>query len=211
MRPRPVSPLPAHTISCSDCCSAPSQQQTAPRLGVAIGLICRACSINMHTSSPVLRVLPTHRVVGNCVAGRNHRYFAGFLIAGQLGCLFCLAGAIWRLRQKGLPTCVRFWGFWRGRGCARSVAEQIQAGLSYRSPQLFYQRLAALSISCSAGLQNAAGCQLSRHCLCLCACRPGTWMGAEGFLLIVAAVVYGYTATMLIFGTAHCLGIICGR
>lgn len=81
-------------------------------------------------------------VVGNCVAGRNHRYFAGFLIAGQLGCLLCLAGAIWRLRQKGLPS-------------------------------------------------------------------PGTWMGAEGFLLIVAAVVYGYTATMLIFGTAHCLGIIC--
>lgn len=36
-------------------------------------------------------------------------------------------------------------------------------------------------------------------------------MGAEGFLLIVAAVVYGYTATMLIFGTAHCLGIIFGR
>lgn len=55
--------------------------------------------------------------------------------------------------------------------------------------------------------------------LCVCfyangcdvACRPGTWMGTESFLLIVAAVAYGYTATMLLFGTFHCLSIVCGE
>jgi hypothetical protein len=41
-------------------------------------------------------------------------------------------------------------------------------------------------------------------------CRQGAWMGTESFLLIVAAVVYGYNATMLLFGTFHCLSIICG-
>lgn len=115
MQPKPLSPgTTASThrqLQCRlpGCSSASSQQQTAPRPGVANGPICRACSMSAHTSTPVLRVLP-HRVVGNCVAGRNHRYFAGFLIAGQLGCLFCLAGAIWRLRQKGLPTCVLLGG-----------------------------------------------------------------------------------------------------
>lgn len=36
-------------------------------------------------------------------------------------------------------------------------------------------------------------------------------MGAESFLLLVAAVVYGYTATMLLFGTVHCFAVICGE
>jgi len=36
-------------------------------------------------------------------------------------------------------------------------------------------------------------------------------MGTESFLLIVAAVAYGYTATMLLFGTFHCLSIVCGK
>jgi len=42
--------------------------------------------------------------VGNCIAGRNHRFFAGFLLAGQAGCLLNLGGAIWRLQQRRLPT-----------------------------------------------------------------------------------------------------------
>lgn len=41
--------------------------------------------------------------------------------------------------------------------------------------------------------------------------RAGGWMGAESLLLIIAAVVYGYTATMLLFGTLHCLAIVCGE
>lgn len=42
------------------------------------------------------------RVVGNCIAGCNHRFFAGFLISGQLGCLLGLGAAIWRLQQRGI-------------------------------------------------------------------------------------------------------------
>ena len=36
-------------------------------------------------------------------------------------------------------------------------------------------------------------------------------MGTESFLLLLAAIAYGYNATMLLFGTLHCCGIVCGE
>eukprot|EP00775_Hariotina_reticulata_P004399 gene4399-4652_t len=43
-------------------------------------------------------------VVGNCIAKSNHRFFAGFLVAAQIGCMLMLGGAVWRLHRRGLPT-----------------------------------------------------------------------------------------------------------
>jgi hypothetical protein len=45
-------------------------------------------------------------VVGSCIAQRNHRFFAGFLVCAQSGCLLGLGGCVWRLQQRGLPRCV---------------------------------------------------------------------------------------------------------
>lgn len=42
-------------------------------------------------------------VVGNCIGGGNHRFFAGFLVAAQAGCLVMAGGGAWRLRQLGFP------------------------------------------------------------------------------------------------------------
>jgi hypothetical protein len=36
-------------------------------------------------------------------------------------------------------------------------------------------------------------------------------MGVESLLLIFLCVVYGYHATVLLFGTSHCLAIIFGE
>lgn len=36
-------------------------------------------------------------------------------------------------------------------------------------------------------------------------------MGAESFLILLAAIVYGYHATLLLFGSLHCLAITCGE
>jgi hypothetical protein len=36
-------------------------------------------------------------------------------------------------------------------------------------------------------------------------------MGAESLLLIFLCVVYGYHATVLLFGTSHCLAIVLGE
>eukprot|EP00877_Chromochloris_zofingiensis_P003793 jgi/Chrzof1/13414/Cz07g32050.t1 len=80
-------------------------------------------------------------VVGNCIAKYNHRFFVGFLLSAQIGCLLLLAGAIWRLRARGFPG--------------------------------------------------------------------GTmWKGAESYLLLFLAVVYGYHSLMLLFGTSHCCSIL---
>jgi len=38
-------------------------------------------------------------VVGNCIARNNHRFFAGFMVAAQIGCILMAAGAGWRLRR----------------------------------------------------------------------------------------------------------------
>lgn len=36
-------------------------------------------------------------------------------------------------------------------------------------------------------------------------------MGTESFLITFLAVVYGYHAVLLIFGTMHCLSILLGE
>ena len=36
-------------------------------------------------------------------------------------------------------------------------------------------------------------------------------MGVENLLLIFLCVVYGYHATVLLFGTSHCLALILGK
>eukprot|EP00879_Flechtneria_rotunda_P019719 GHRR01020720.1.p1 GENE.GHRR01020720.1~~GHRR01020720.1.p1 ORF type:complete len:176 (+),score=40.19 GHRR01020720.1:770-1297(+) len=41
-------------------------------------------------------------VVGNCIAKNNHRFFAGFLLAAQAGCILLCAGAAWKLQQRGV-------------------------------------------------------------------------------------------------------------
>jgi hypothetical protein len=76
----------------------------------------------------------------------------------------------------------------------------------------FWVRAAAyqhrVELHCAAAVRTKGVMPCS--CAAAAMCRPGVWMGAENFLLIVAAVVYGYNATMLLFGTFHCLSIICG-
>jgi hypothetical protein len=36
------------------------------------------------------------------------------------------------------------------------------------------------------------------------------WRNGETYVLMMAVVVYGYHALALLFGTAHCLGVVCG-
>lgn len=41
--------------------------------------------------------------------------------------------------------------------------------------------------------------------------NDGSTQNAESYILLVLAVVYGYHAVMLLFGTAHCLAVVCGE
>jgi hypothetical protein len=41
-------------------------------------------------------------VVGNCIGGLNHRFFAGFMVAGQWGSGLLAGGAAWRLKSLGV-------------------------------------------------------------------------------------------------------------
>jgi hypothetical protein len=42
-------------------------------------------------------------VMGTCIARLNHRFFAAFLMAAQIGCGLMMGGSIWRLRKLGFP------------------------------------------------------------------------------------------------------------
>jgi hypothetical protein len=71
------------------------------------------CALRLANLAPL--PLPASRaptscgVVGNCVGGGNHRFFAGFLVMSQMGCAILGGGAVWGLRHRGFPgRCVFF-------------------------------------------------------------------------------------------------------
>ncbi|KAK9861674.1 hypothetical protein WJX84_011405 [Apatococcus fuscideae] len=43
-------------------------------------------------------------IVSNCIGRRNHRFFAAFLVAGQIGTAWLAIAASWRLRRLGFPS-----------------------------------------------------------------------------------------------------------
>ena len=43
-------------------------------------------------------------VVSNCIGRRNHRFFASFLMAGQIGTAWLAIAASWRLNRLDFPA-----------------------------------------------------------------------------------------------------------
>lgn len=114
------------------------------------------------------------------------------MLARQTGCILLPAQLKCALTEGAATKgCCCVGGTWHATGAQQS---QSRLQLRAKTPRV----LPAF----------VAGCLM-----CVCRSRrPGTqWMGTESFLLILAAVVYGYTATVLLFGTMHCLSLVLGE
>ena len=72
------------------------------------------CVPGVHAQMPSLRQGQARRTPrsatvppSSCFAPQsNHRFFAGFMVTGQLACALAIGGCSWRLMRAGFPGCV---------------------------------------------------------------------------------------------------------
>lgn len=121
-------PPRAHHCSTCDACMVRRQVPCLPRCR-------RACGTDVHALAAQEHWDHHCAVVGNCIAGANHRWFTAFLVSAQVGCALMLGGAVTRLQR--VVRCVRRRG--RSAACAcciglsRPAASALPRGTQCRA------------------------------------------------------------------------------
>lgn len=159
-------------------------------------------------------------VMSNCIATYNHRWFAGMLCSGWVGCMLMTVRTLYIQGKYTDALAFHAAALVKRSGCIMPLIGwallTLRVGLC-NPCGVGRLRVEAESVSAEllASQQAAPLCCLPEHATTArlpgCACSDAVWEQAESYILIVLAAIYGYHAVVFIFGLFHAAGILCGK